>query len=228
MRAQKAAQKATLAAVALAAGLSLTACQGGQDSGKGEDSKASSASSSTEQGAQEKTQDSAGKKLKTAAAGSRADAVNPAAGAASKRCHTDDLKFTWGGPHGGRPDMNAENQQAVSIRLTNKANRTCTLHGFPGVRLISESGEKWDLRRSSVTPTTRTLKPGDDTAMIDMTILPVPKDIKDTKPFIPSKVMITPPNETKSVTFKWPYGGAILDQSAATRPGTFVNPIGVG
>ncbi|QFR96349.1 hypothetical protein GBW32_29035 [Streptomyces tsukubensis] len=61
-----------------------------------------------------------------------------------------------------------------------------------------------------------------------MSILPVDPSDKDTKPFVPSKVLITPPNETTHVDLDWPYGGAILDQSGATRPGTFVAPIVIG
>lgn len=205
---------AVLAVIAVGAG--ATAC----GSSTGSSSGSPSSKAATESGAR-----------KTAEKDSRTDAVNvaSASGKKSKRCHTDELRYTWGGPHGGAPDMDDQDDpQIASVRLTNNGERTCNLHGFPGVRLISESGETWDLRRSGDQPSTLTLKPGEDTAMVSMNLVAVPKDIKDTKPFIPSKVLITPPNETTHVTLKWPYGGAILDQSGATRPGTFVNPIGVG
>lgn len=175
-------------------------------------------------------QESAGKHVRTTAQqGSRTDAVNPAsATSGTSRCHTDELGYTWGGPHGGRPDMDTTYQQQVTIRLTNKSTHTCTLRGFPGVSLISQSGETWDLQRSGDTPSTLTLKPGEDTAMVSMSILPVQKNDPDVQPFVPSKILLTPPNETTHVTLAWPYGGAILDQSGATRPGTFVNPVGIG
>ncbi|WP_405779509.1 DUF4232 domain-containing protein [Streptomyces sp. NBC_00859] len=162
--------------------------------------------------------------VSTAQKGSRTDAVNPASAATSSRCHTSGLRFTWSA---GAPDMRDEaDAQTAMITLKNTSAHTCTLHGFPGLRLISTTGTAWDLRRSSDTPSTITLHPGDDTAAVSFNLLAVPATAKDTKPFIPSKVQITPPNETTHATLSWPYGGAILDQSGATHPGTFVNPVG--
>lgn len=40
--------------------------------------------------------------------------------------------------------------------------------------------------------------------------------------------LISTSGGTTRVTLKWPCADAILGQSGATRPGTFVNPIGVG
>ncbi|WP_326808070.1 MULTISPECIES: DUF4232 domain-containing protein [unclassified Streptomyces] len=215
---------AVLAVIAVGAG--ATAC----NSSSGESSSKAGAHSAAKDSASGK-QDAAGTKVKkTAAKGSRTDSINSTSASAttSERCHTGELDYSWGGPNGGRPDMEADYQQIASIRLTNSGDRTCTLRGFPGVRLISKSGVAWDLRRSSDTPSAITLKPGDDTAAVSMNVLPLPKTMKGPKPFKVSKVMITPPNETTHVTLKWPYGGALLDQSGATRPGTFVNPVGVG
>ncbi|WP_369203933.1 DUF4232 domain-containing protein [Streptomyces sp. PU-14G] len=211
---------AVLAVVAVGAG--ATACNSSSDSSA---SKAGAHSAAQDKGAESVS----GVKVKEMAAkGSRTDAINVSSGSAGKRCHTGELDFKWGGPHGGRPDMEADNQQVASIKLTNESNRTCTLRGFPGVQLVSESGETWDLRRSADTPSTMTLKPGEDTAAVSMNILPVPEGMEGPKRFVPSKVLITPPDETSHVTLDWPYGGALLDQSGATRPGTFVNPIGIG
>ncbi|WP_405912353.1 DUF4232 domain-containing protein [Streptomyces sp. NBC_00963] len=224
---------AVLAVIAVGAG--ATAC----DSSSGSTSSKAGGWSGLQGGSQEKAQaagDSMKNVKKMAEKGSRTDAVNLAStastasttGAESKRCHTGELTFNWGGPHGGAPDMQADYQQMATVRLANSGNRTCTLHGFPGVRLISTTGETWDLPRSSDKPSTMTLSPGDDTSMVSMNILPLPNAMKGPKPFKVSQVLITPPDETTHVTLKWPYGGAVLDQSGATRPGTFVNPIGIG
>ncbi|OON74358.1 DUF4232 domain-containing protein [Streptomyces tsukubensis] len=220
---------AVLAVIAVGAGAS--AC----DSSSGTKASSSAAQDSSATG-QDTAKDSApatGKKL--AQQGSRTDAVNTLSNGASsssssatERCHTGALNFSFGGPHGGRPDMDTTQQQSVSVKLENAGDVTCTLHGFPGVTLVNADGDTWDLRRSGVTPSTLTLKPGEDTAMVSMSILPVDPSDKDTKPFVPSKVLITPPNETTHVDLDWPYGGAILDQSGATRPGTFVDPIVIG
>lgn len=242
---------AVLAAVAVGAG--AVACdassgssaagssaRSGTHSGTAKDSASGTAkdSSGSEQGgsgdegtsgADASAKGSSGGEVKTAQQGSQTDAVNTSSSArSSSRCHTGDLRYSFDAPHGGRPDMDTTYQQVASVKLTNNSERTCTLHGFPGVRLVSTTGEAWDLRRSADTPSTITLRPGDDTAIVSMNILPVAKDDQDTKPFVPGKILLTPPNETTHVTLEWPWGGAILDQSGATRPGTFVNPIGVG
>ncbi|NDZ79911.1 DUF4232 domain-containing protein [Streptomyces sp. SID10853] len=238
---------AVMAVIAVGAGAAAcdsssgpAAAKTSAQSGTSQDSSATAQGSSQDDKAQSGTSGSgssadgaAQHKVKAMAAkGSRTDAVNPAPASApsseSSRCHTIDLGYDWGGPHGGAPDMkDSTDQQVASIKLTNRGDSTCTLHGFPGVRLVSKTGEAWDLRRSSDTPSTMTLHPGESTASISIMLLAIPADSKDTKPFVPSKVLITPPNETTHVTLDWPYGGAILDQSGATHPGTFVSPVGV-
>ncbi|WP_027760742.1 DUF4232 domain-containing protein [Streptomyces sp. AA1529] len=227
---------AVLAALAVGAG--ATACDassGSSDKAAAHSGSAADSSSGTQDGGSQKdsqkdSQDAVDGVKKTAVKGSRTDAVNPASARTreSKRCHTGELRYSWGGPHGGAPDMEADQQQIASIRLTNSGGRTCTVYGFPGVRLVSDSGDTWDLRRSSDKPSTLTLDPGEDTAMVSMNVLPLPQDMKGPKPFRVSKVLLTPPDETTHVTLDWPYGGALVDQSGATRPGTFVNPVGVG
>jgi hypothetical protein len=128
-------------------------------------------------------------------------AVNVSPAAASSRCHTGELKLRW---NAGAPDMGGTQQQIASVKLTNIGSRTCTLYGFPGVRLISSTGETWDLPRSKDKPATLTLKPGDDTAEITINVLPIPANTTDTRPFAPAQVQITPPDETPHTTLAWP------------------------
>ncbi|MFI6349621.1 DUF4232 domain-containing protein [Streptomyces sp. NPDC050560] len=214
-----------LAVVAVGAGAAACDPSSGNASSKGssqstaKDSSGGGAAQDDQKGSQGSQDD--GK-------GTKADTANDSSAASDDRCHTGELKFSFHMPHGGRPDMDTTQQQNVGIRLENGGDRTCTLHGFPGVRLVSDSGRTWDLQRSSAEPSTFTLHPGDDTAMVSFTILPVAKDDPDTKAFVPAKILVTPPNETTHVTLDWPYGGALLDQTGATRPGTFVDPIVVG
>ncbi|EDY45553.1 DUF4232 domain-containing protein [Streptomyces sp. SPB074] len=118
-----------------------------------------------------------------------------------------------------------EYQQSVTVRLTNHGKRTCTLKGFPGVQLVSAKGERWDLARSGSRPDPITLKPGDDIARIKFTVMPTTDP--GTKSFVPQDVVMTLPDETRQITLPWEYGGAIVEQSGATHPGTFVDPIGL-
>lgn len=45
--------------------------------------------------------------------------------------------------------------------------------------------------------------------------------------FVPARFLVTSPNETTHFALKWPFGGQILKQGDATRPGTYVNPVGL-
>ncbi len=86
--------------------------------------------------------------------------------------------------------------------------------GFPGVDLKSENGgQSWLPCRSSARGQLRVhhqRRPGD-------------KNEAHTCVF--AFVFATPPNETTSLTLKWPWG-ALVDQAGATHPATFVDPIG--
>ncbi|WP_435193909.1 DUF4232 domain-containing protein [Streptomyces sp. NRRL F-5630] len=231
------AARATAAVLAtLALGAGVAACDSGDDSA----SAAPTASRSTGAPAQDASKDDSagtpdtrsdapGGQESKGGQGQHADGGNGPAEEAKPNgahCRTSEIDFDFWAPHGGKPDMEqSKYQQSVTVRLTNHSERTCTLKGFPGVELVSDKGERWDLRRSSVRADPLTLKPGDDTARIKFTVLPTTDP--DAKPFVPRDVVMTLPDETKQVTLPWEYGGAILDQSGATRPGTFVDPIGL-
>ncbi|MFF9779650.1 DUF4232 domain-containing protein [Streptomyces sp. NPDC013978] len=144
------------------------------------------------------------------------------------RCHTADLKagFAMGGD--AKPEMKQTKKQTQAyIWFTNKSKRTCTLSGFAGVDMVGaqKTDGTWSLVRSSKKPVKLTLKKG-DTVDFSITLLPVAKSTPKKEKFVPAKFVVTPPNEKKSFTLKWPFGGQILKQDGATRPATYVNPIG--
>lgn len=143
-------------------------------------------------------------------------------GSGVDRCHTSGLKAAFATGEDAAPDPNAGGSTTASVVLTNKGSRTCKIGGFPGVDLKSENGgERWSLARSSAKHGSITLAPGDST---DFTV-----NVALTKEeegfYQPAFADITPPNETKSITIKWPWG-TLVDQRGATHPATFVNPIG--
>ncbi|MFJ1898795.1 DUF4232 domain-containing protein [Streptomyces sp. NPDC088115] len=157
----------------------------------------------------------------------------PAAAASAKaqptRCHTADLKagFALGGD--AKPEMNQTKKQTQAfIWFTNQSKRTCTLSGFAGVDMIGaqKTDGTWSVARSSKKATKFTLKHG-DTVDFSITLLPVAKSTAQKQKFVPAKFLVTPPNETKHLTLKWPFGGQILKQDGATHPATYLNPIGL-
>ncbi|MEV5480508.1 MULTISPECIES: DUF4232 domain-containing protein [Streptomyces] len=237
-------RKTVAATVIAAAALTLTACQGGKSDAAGTPSAAASAAASgggssdsgASNGGSSAAQGSSG-----AGAGQGASAQGGGRGSASQhtgsgakagpasarhgataRCTTAGLQAGWGSSGGGVPDMHGDAQQTAAVWLKNTSSSSCTLSGFPGVQIKGTDGRSLDLPRSAQKPARVTLKPG-GTASFTIRLLPSVRD--GDRKIEPGMVLITPPNQTQHFQLKWPYGGAILDQSGATHPGTFVNPI---
>ncbi|MFI9030003.1 DUF4232 domain-containing protein [Streptomyces sp. NPDC053560] len=159
--------------------------------------------------------------------GGSGKAVEAKAGGASdssssaRSCTSEHLKAVWSTFEGG-PDMDYDGQQTARVVLTNTGTTGCTLAGFPGVQLRTAHGDTWDLRRSSKKPESVRLDAGGK-AVFDITFLASTRE--DDRKFAPNQVVITPPDERRNIVLDWPYGGALLDQSGATRPGTFTGPV---
>ncbi|UKY51599.1 DUF4232 domain-containing protein [Streptomyces inhibens] len=231
-------RKAAVATVIAAAALSLTACQSGKSDAAGAPSAAASADAGSGSGsgsgssaAQGSDTPAAGPKAGQGSSsnGSGAAARNgskashtSAKGGSAARCTTATLQAGWGSSGGGVPDMHSDAQQTAAVWLKNIGGRSCTISGFPGVQIKGTDGGSLDLPRSSKKPVPVVLKPGGTTSF---TIQLLPSVSSEDKKVEPEMVLITPPNEKQHFQLKWPYGGAILDQSGATHPGTFVNPV---
>ncbi|MDL5199096.1 DUF4232 domain-containing protein [Streptomyces sp. ALI-76-A] len=162
-----------------------------------------------------------------------AAAAMPAAAASAKaeptRCHTADLRAGFAMGDDARPEMEqTEKQTQAFVWFTNQSKRTCTLSGFAGVDMIGaqETDGTWSLARSSKKPVKMILEPG-DTVDFSINLLPVAASTPKKEKFVPAKLLVTPPNETQPFSLKWPFGGQILKQDGATRPVTYLNPIGM-
>ncbi|MFF7654373.1 DUF4232 domain-containing protein [Streptomyces sp. NPDC007983] len=199
-----------VASLVAAAGLSLTACQG---DGTGARASSPSAAANGASGRSDGTGGSGGD------IGSKAGGSGGSTSASS--CATGRLKAAWSNFEGG-PDMEYDGQQTARVVLKNTGSADCAMAGFPGVQLRAATGETWDLRRTDDKPRTVRLDAG-GRATFDITFLASTRD--DDKKFKPAQVIVTPPNERRSLSLDWPYGGELLDQAAATRPGTFVGPV---
>ncbi|UNO42204.1 DUF4232 domain-containing protein [Streptomyces sp. MST-110588] len=235
----RAARRRTLrvaaAALTAAAGLALTACSGAEAGG-------TKAAGRTESGPTAADSDGAGSSAAVPGSGAQADsgaksggAGQPSArshaarggggkaGSGIQRCHTSGLKAVFATGGDAVPDPHASRATTTSIVLTNKGSRACTIGGFAGVDLTSENGgQRWSLARSSARHGSITLNPGDST---DFTINLALTKGNEEGFYQPAYAVVTPPNETTSLTLKWPWG-PLVDQRSATHPATFVNPIG--
>jgi len=204
------------AALTVAAGLTLTACNGSDTGGAKTSGKADSAAAADRDG-------SGSSKVGSESQADSGTKAGSAGKQSVERCHTSGLKAAFATGEDATPDPNAGGATTTSIVLTNTGGSACKIGGFPGVDLNTEHGSAdWSLQRSSAKFSSITLNPGDST---DFTINLALAGEDDESSWTPAFAVVTPPNETKSITLDWPWGG-LVDQRSATRPATFVNPIG--
>ncbi|MFJ9036862.1 DUF4232 domain-containing protein [Streptomyces sp. NPDC102406] len=194
-----------LAALGVAAGLTLTAC-GADNSGKPSSSSKGSSSSSSSRG------DAKPQGSSDATSGSQADNAEPAAtkdtragGAVSSGtqaggkvtfCKTKDLAVD---AVDAAPD---ETTGRINITMVNRGSTTCSATGFAGVDIKDADHTSNPIERGPAQPRVTTLKPG-DAAIFDLayTIDKTGESLSS-----PTDILVTPPNETHTVSLKWPAG----------------------
>lgn len=221
-------RKLTFAALAVAAGLSLTACQN-DDAGTGQSdpSSASSASSSgsgsgsggSDQGG---GKDSAGKpSAGKDSAGKSSGGQGTAAGAGSKesgkvtKCRTDELEIT-----AKDRTIDGDPDGTVVVELKNGGGRSCAISGYAGVDLKTSAGSLSAKRTGEQAPST-TLKDGQSTFFG----ISYPFNKSGGSGVRVTGLLVTPPNETKTVSLPWP-GAATLPVTDGSGSPVKVGPIG--
>ncbi|MFE5051896.1 DUF4232 domain-containing protein [Streptomyces sp. NPDC056637] len=198
-----------LAAIGVAATLSLTAC-GGADSGNDTSSKGSSSSSSSSSNGGSKSEGgsgSGGSQASNAKAGSGKDTEAEAAGNGATKtgskvtfCKTDDLAID---ATDAAPD---EESGRINITMINRGSTTCSATGFAGVDIKDADHTSSPIERGQAQPRVTILKPG-DAAVFDLAY-----DIDNTGNSLatPTDILVTPPNETHTVSLKWPAGAGAI------------------
>jgi hypothetical protein len=121
----------------------------------------------------------------------------------------------------------AATEPTARLVIQNAGSSTCSLLGYPGVQLVTAKGATWDLVREQYRKPVRVvLAPGQSTRAV-IYLLPHENGY-GTNGFAPATVRVTPPNTTSTVTLDWPWPSYVVeDQSGATRPGSYVFPVGV-
>ncbi|MDT0465417.1 DUF4232 domain-containing protein [Streptomyces gibsoniae] len=219
--------KLTFAALAVVAGLSLTACQN-DGTGRSDPSSGSTASSSgggsgsgnSDQGG---ANDSAGKGSggQGTVAGKSSGGQGTTAGTGSNgngrvgRCHTDDLQITaTDNTIGGDPDG------TVAVQLKNHSGRDCSISGYAGVDLKTSSGSL-SAKRTGAKANAVILKDGQSTAFG----INYPINKSGGSGVRVTGLLVTPPDETKTVTLDWP-GAATLPVTDSAGSPVKVGPVG--
>ncbi|MER5275361.1 DUF4232 domain-containing protein [Streptomyces sp. NPDC002809] len=222
------AHRITFAALVVAAGLSLTACQNGDDGAAASDpssgSSASAASSSGGgSGSGGSDQDSGKGSAGTDSGGNTAAPADSDSGSGSgsgdkgtaAKCTTDGLKITaQDGFIDGDPDG------SVVVGLTNSSGADCVVSGFAGVDLKTNAG---------TISATRKGEPGDPYILkngkeVDFYVS-YPLNESGGSGVRITGLVVTPPNETKSVTLDWPGQGSLPVTDGSGSP-VLVGPIG--
>ncbi|MFH8520009.1 DUF4232 domain-containing protein [Streptomyces gelaticus] len=208
-------QKLAFAALAVVAGLSLTACQNGEDDlGQTAPSSASSTSGGSGSGASDQSD---GK----ASAGNGSGGQGTAAGTGSNengkvgKCRTDELEITaTDSTIDGDPDG------TVAVELKNGGGRDCVLSGYAGVDLKTSSGSL-SAERTGEKATPMTLKDGKSVYFG----INYPINESGGSGVRITGLVVTPPDETKSVTLDWP-GAATLPVTDGSGSRVKVGPMG--
>lgn len=213
-------QKLSLLAIAVAAGLSLTACQGSDSSdgasdssspaqGSGSQTPGSQASSSQGSGGSGASAGKSGGTAQTGAStgGSSASPANAGSGV----CRTSQLAFSSSGGMG---------QGTLIVNLKNTGSATCTLKGFPGADLKSKDGTVSATRSKRAAPSV-SVKPGEETRFT----LHYPSNDSGGSGVTFTSLVVTPPNETHSSTLPVSINVPVSD---SVGPAVTVDPVGTG
>ncbi|MFI1731556.1 DUF4232 domain-containing protein [Streptomyces acidicola] len=201
-------RKLTFAGLAVAAGLSLTACQNGDGgTAQGDPSSASTAASSGG-GSASGGSDQGGGQGTVAGTGSN---ENGEVG----KCRTDELEFrAIDHTVDGDPDG------TVAVELTNGGGRDCAISGYAGVDLKTSAGSL-SAERSGEEVTPGILKDGESVAFG----INYPINDSGGSGVRVTGLVVTPPDETKSVTLDWP-GAATLPVTDGSGSPVKVGPMG--
>ncbi|MEV5434138.1 DUF4232 domain-containing protein [Streptomyces sp. NPDC052701] len=217
--------KITIAALAIVAGLSLTACQSDGDAASRSNSSTAPAPSSSNGGsgpggsAQGAAKASAGKNTgegqsTIAATGSDKDGKIGKIGKIGK-CRTDELEVTaMDSTIEGDPDG------TVAVEFTNGGGRDCAISGYAGVDLRTSAGSL-SAERTGQQASPTVLEDGESVAFG----ITYPINDSGGSGVRITGLVVTPPDETKSVSLDWP-GAATLPVTDGSGSPVKVGPIG--
>ena len=223
--------KLTFAALAVAAGLSLTACQSDDTStGKSDPSSAPTASpasnvsssgggsdsgSSSQGGAKATTGTSSGGSSSGGTGTGTAAGTGSDANAKAGRCRTDELEVT-----ATDNTIDGDANRTVVVEFKNGGGRDCTISGYAGVDLKTNAGTV-SAKRTGQETTSAVLKNGKSTYFP----ISYPFNKSGGSGVRITGLVVTPPNETKSVTLNWP-GAASLPVTDGSGASVTVGPVG--
>lgn len=209
-------RKLTFTALAVATALSLTACNDEDVTGQSDPSAASTSSPAP---------DDAGSDNADQDAGNESDGKDSAAGGGSdsgsengqvEKCLTDALEVS-----ASDATVGGDEEGMVAVEFKNGGGKDCSLAPFAGVDLKTNSGTI-SAERTSQKADTTILKDGDS---IFFGITYPMNDTGGSGVRI-TKLVVTPPNETKSVSLDWPGAASLPVTDGSSGTPVRVGPMG--
>ena len=148
-------------------------------------------------------------------------AVANTTAAAEPWCGTDSLSLSTG----ELTPTEYVGQDQLELILTNISEQSCTLQGYPGVDLVGPDVPTWgpvfSLQRQSGDPQPLTLGPGASaTSILTIGEPSLPEDY-----WLPTTLVVTPPDETTQLQIPWIPNTAVQRQDGATSPATYIGPL---
>ncbi|MET8742296.1 DUF4232 domain-containing protein [Streptomyces sp. NPDC004728] len=209
-------RKLTFAALAVAAGLSLTACQNGEDD-LGQSAPSSAAGASSTSGGSGSGGSGGSEQDDAKDSGRQGTAAGTGSDANSKvgKCRTDELEIT-----ASDSTVGGDTDGTVAVQLKNGGGRDCVLSGYAGVDLKTSAGSL-SAERTGEKATPMTLKDG-KSVYFGITY---PMNESGGSGVRITGLVVTPPDETKSVTLDWP-GAATLPVTDGSGSQVKVGPMG--
>ena len=222
-------RKLTFAALAVAAGLSLTACNGDDGTAQSDGPSASSPASSDggsdsggagtdgagQDGGKDGSGNASGGQSTHGGSGGQDTSAGTGAGAEAGACRTDELDVT-----ASDSTIDGDTEGSVAVTFTNGGGRDCALTGYAGVDLKTNAG---DLSAERTGQEAGRMVLGDGKSVSFTVSYPV-NDTGGSGVRI-TALVVTPPDETKSVTLDWP-GAATLPVTDGAGSPVRVGPIG--
>ncbi|MFE2854392.1 DUF4232 domain-containing protein [Streptomyces lavendulae] len=215
--------KLTFAAMAVAAGLTLTACQNGEDGAAAQGPAPAAPAASTPSSGGGSSAGSANQGSGKGSAGTSSNGKGTAAGtgtgsgdsAKGGKCRTDDLEIT-----ASDSTVGGDAEGTVAVQLKNRGSGDCTLSEYAGVDVKTSAGSL-SAKRTGEHPGPAVLKKGTSVYFG----VNYPLNTSGGSGVRITGLVVTPPDETKSVSLAWP-GAATLPVTDGSGSPIKVGPIG--
>ncbi len=211
--------KSLLACLTLAGALALTACDnndtvdavgapsGSKPTASAESGKDGGGSGRDEGGGETSPDDSTGTGTGTGTTENKKTGI----------CRSDELEVT------AIDNSTDKTEGIVTVAFKNGGGRDCSISGYAGVDLKTAAGDTLPVDRNGEQTHAEILKDG-ETAAFNITF---PANTSGGSGVRITKILVTPPNETKTVTVDWPAGSLpVAGEGSSNGPKLAIGPVG--